>query len=75
MRRFGRQCRGQGKVFSLVRATDRQLLEVGQLEMAQAAQVALQNAPAVAERQRERLTPNYMPHSPGMHSSGPNRAA
>jgi hypothetical protein len=58
MRRFGRQCRGQGHVFvGLVRQTERQLLERGSpiAALAQAAQQGLQRATHLAERQRERL--------------------
>jgi TolA-binding protein len=57
MRRFGRQCRGQGKVFvSLVRQTETQLLAAGQAveELAQAAQMQLQQAPRLTEEQRLR---------------------
>jgi len=58
MRCFGRQCRGQGKVFvGLVRQTEQQLLERGSpiATLAQAAQQCLQSATHVAEHQRERL--------------------
>jgi hypothetical protein len=58
MRRFGRQCRGQGKVFvSLVRQTETQLLGTGQQvgALAQAAQVQVQSAAHLTEDQRERL--------------------
>jgi hypothetical protein len=58
MRRFGRQCRGQGKVFvCLVRHTEKQLLELGSpiATLAQAAQQCLQSATHLAEHQRERL--------------------
>jgi hypothetical protein len=57
MRCFGRQCRGQGKVFvTLVRQTEKQLLERGSpiATLAQAAQQGLQSAPQLAERQRQR---------------------
>lgn len=56
MRRFGRQCRGQSKVFvSLVRQTETQLLTTGSpvVELARAAQG--QSAPHLAEEQRTRL--------------------
>jgi hypothetical protein len=56
MRRFGRQCRGQSKVFvSLVRQTETQLLTTGSpvVGLARAAQV--QSAPHLAEEQRTRL--------------------
>jgi hypothetical protein len=59
MRRFGRQCRGQGKVFvSLVRQTETQLLESGQpvVPLAQAAQACAQSAAHLTEAQQERLT-------------------
>src|SRR5262249_29020222 len=57
MRCFGRQGRGQGKVFvTLVRQTEKQLLERGSpiAALAQAAQQGLQSATQLAERQRER---------------------
>jgi hypothetical protein len=57
MRRFGRQCRGQGKVFvSLVRQTETQLLATGQgVELlARTAQVQVQRATQLTEDQRER---------------------
>jgi hypothetical protein len=57
MRRFGRQCRGKGKVFvSLVRQTETQLLESGRqvVPLAQAAQAQVQSATHLAEDQRER---------------------
>ena len=58
MRRFGRQCRGMGKVFvTLVRQTETQLLEMGQqvLPLARAAQACLHGAPQLSEEQRARL--------------------
>jgi hypothetical protein len=58
MRRFGRQCRGMGKVFvTLVRQTETQLLEIGQpvLALARAAQVCLHGTPQLSEDQRARL--------------------
>jgi hypothetical protein len=58
MRRFGRQCRGQGKVFvTLVRQTAKYLLEVGeQVEaLARTAQQCLHGAPSLAEGVRTRL--------------------
>jgi len=58
MRRFGRQCRGMGKVFvTLVRQTERQLLEIGQqvLPVARATQECLHGAPELSEEQRARL--------------------
>src|SRR5262245_45634394 len=59
MRRFGRQCRGQSKVFvKLVRQTETQLLEVGSslATLAQEAQQTLMKAPSLSEAMRERLT-------------------
>jgi hypothetical protein len=58
MRRFGRQCRGMGKVFvTLVRQTETQLLEIGQpvLALARAAQACLHGTPQLSEDQRGRL--------------------
>jgi hypothetical protein len=58
MRRFGRQCRGMGKVFvTLVRQTETHLLEMGQqvLPLARAAQACLHGAPQLSEEQRARL--------------------
>jgi hypothetical protein len=58
MRRFGRQCRGQGKVFvTLVRQTETQLLKTGQqvLALAQAAQAYVQSVAHLAEEQRARF--------------------
>jgi hypothetical protein len=58
MRRFGRQCRGQSKVFvSLVRQTETQLLTTGRpvVGLARAAQESVQRAPHLAEDQRARL--------------------
>ena len=58
MRRFGRQCRGQGKVFvSLVRQTETQLLTTGSpvVGLARAAHAQVQSAPQLAEEQRQRL--------------------
>jgi len=58
MRRFGRQCRGQGKVFvSVVRQTETQLLESGQqvVPLAQAAQAHMQSTAHLTEEQRQRL--------------------
>ena len=59
MRRFGRQCRGQGKVFvSLVRQTETQLLATGQqvVPLARAAQECVQGAVHLTEDQQGRLT-------------------
>jgi hypothetical protein len=58
MRRFGRQCRGQGKIFvRLVRQTETQLLEVGSaiVTLAQEAHQALQQASHLSVSKRERL--------------------
>jgi hypothetical protein len=58
MRRFGRQCRGQGKVFvTLVRQTEKQLLATGHqgVGLARAAQAHVQSAAHLAEDQRARL--------------------
>ena len=58
MRRFGRQCRGLGKVFvTLVRQTETQLLELGQpvLALARAAEACLCGTTQLAEVQRARL--------------------
>jgi hypothetical protein len=55
MRRFGRQCRGMGKVFvTLVRQTERQLLELGEQvrPLARAAQECLHGAPQLSEDQQ-----------------------
>lgn len=58
MRRFGRQCRGQGKVFvTLVRQTEKHVLEVGDQvdSLARTAQQCLHGAPSLAEGVRTRL--------------------
>ena len=57
MRRFGRQCRGQGKVFvSLVRQTETQLLTTGEpvVALARTAQAQVQHATQLTEDQRAR---------------------
>jgi hypothetical protein len=57
MRRFGRQCRGQGKVFvHLVRQTETHLLTTGApvAALAQTAQAQVQTAPELTEDQRAR---------------------
>jgi hypothetical protein len=57
MRGFGRQCRGQGKVFvSLVRQTETQLLTTGEpvVSLAQTAQAQVQSAAELTEDQRAR---------------------
>ena len=58
MRRFGRQCRGQGHVFvSLARQTQTLLLSTGQAvaQLAQIAQAYLQRAAQLTEEQRARF--------------------
>jgi hypothetical protein len=58
MRRFGRQCRGMGKVFvTLVRQTETHLLELGEpvLPLAQAAQAYLHRATHLSAEQQARL--------------------
>jgi hypothetical protein len=58
MRRFGRQCRGQGKVFvRLVRQTEKQLLATGHqvVGLARAAPAHVQSAAQLAAAQRPRL--------------------
>jgi hypothetical protein len=57
MRRFGRQCRGQGKVFvRLVRQTETHLLTPGApvVTLAQTAQAQVQTAPELTAAQRAR---------------------
>jgi hypothetical protein len=57
MHRFGRQCRGQGKVFvHLVRQTETHLLTTGApvVTMAQTAQAQVQTAPELTEDQQAR---------------------
>lgn len=57
MRRFGRQCRGQGKVFvRLVRQTETQLLTTGEPvgALARTAQAHVQTAPQLTKDQRTR---------------------
>jgi hypothetical protein len=59
MRRFGRQCRGQSKVFvSLVRQTETQLLTTGSpvVPLARTAQAQVQSTTHLTEAQRVRLT-------------------
>jgi hypothetical protein len=58
MRRFGRQCRGIGKVFvTLVRQTETHLLQMGAqvLPLARAAQAHVHGAMQLSEEQRARL--------------------
>jgi hypothetical protein len=58
MRRFGRQCRGQGKVLlRLVRDTEARLLDIGQpiVALAQAAQAGLESARHLDDARRQRL--------------------
>ena len=55
MRRFGRQCRGQGKVFvTLVRQTETQLLTTGSpvVPLARTAQAQVQSTTHLTEAQR-----------------------
>jgi Transposase DDE domain len=57
MRRFGRQCRGQGKVFvRLVRQTETHLLRTGEpvVALARTAQAQVQATPRLTEAQRTR---------------------
>jgi Transposase DDE domain len=57
MRRFGRQCRGQGKIFvRLVRQTETQLLTTGEpvAALARTAQGHVQTAPQLTKDQRTR---------------------
>jgi hypothetical protein len=59
MRCFGRQCRGQGKVFvKLVRQTEQQLLQLGEplTALGQQAQRLLDQATTLRDAQRTRLT-------------------
>ena len=59
MRGFGRQCRGQGRVFvTLVRHTERQLLALGQpiQALGQQAQQLLDHANDLQDAHRQRLT-------------------
>ena len=63
MRRFGRQCRGMGKVFvTLVRQTETQLRAMGQqvLPLARAAQECLYGVPQLSEDQQARLDTQLM---------------
>ena len=65
MRGFGRQCRGQGKVFvKLVRQTEKQLLEVGHAitQLASDAQELLDQATQVSPAQCERLARDFLAH-------------
>ena len=76
MRRFGRQCRGMGKVFvTLVRQTERQLLEIGQqvLPLARATQACLHGAPELSEEQRALLDTQLAPPSRPVIGSHTNR--
>jgi len=62
MRRFGRQCRGMGKIFvTLVRQTETQLLAMGEqvLPLALAAQECLHGAPQLSEEQQRRLDTQF----------------
>jgi hypothetical protein len=63
MRRFGRQCRGMGKVLvTLVRQTETPLLELGAqvLPLARAAPECLHGAPQLSEEQQRRLDTQLM---------------
>jgi len=63
MRRFGRQCRGMGKVFvTLVRQTETPLLAMGQqvLPLARAAHACLYGVPQVSKDQQARLDTQLM---------------
>jgi hypothetical protein len=63
MRRFGRQCRGQGKIFvSLVRQTETQLLTTGApvVALAQTARAQIQTATELTEDQRARWDTTLM---------------
>jgi hypothetical protein len=63
MRRFGRQCRGQGKIFvSLVRQTETQLLTMGApvVALAQTARAQIQTATELTEDQRARWDTTLM---------------
>ena len=58
MRGFGRQCRGQGKVFvKLVRHTEQKLLEIGEpiAALGRQAQQLLAQATALSDSQRQRV--------------------
>jgi hypothetical protein len=62
MRRFGRQCRGQGKGFvKLVRHTEQQLLQLGEpiAALGQQAQHLLAQATTLRDGQRQRLTETF----------------
>jgi hypothetical protein len=62
MRRFGRQCRGIGKVcVTLVRQSETPLLERGAqvLPLARGAQARLHDVPQLSEDQRARLDPQF----------------
>lgn len=72
MRRFGRQCRGIGKVFvTLVRQTERQWLELGEqvLPLARAAQALLHRAPPLSGDQRARLDTQFVDALAAHHQS------
>ena len=62
MRRFGRQCRGQGKIFvTLVRQTETELLVLGSAiaVLVQEAHQALQQAPHLSAAHRADLPPPF----------------
>jgi hypothetical protein len=70
MRRFGRQCQGQGQVgVKLVRYTEQQLLimRVPIQAQAQQAQEVLAQATALRSSTRERLA-SALPKEPSAHS-------
>ena len=74
MRRFGRQCRGMGKVFvTSLRQTEAQLLELGAevLPLAQAAHACLHRAPQLSDEQQRRLETQLIGHPRG---ASPGRA-
>src|SRR5262249_26993928 len=78
MRRFGRQCRGQGKVFvRLVRQTDTQLLTTGEpvVRLAQTAQAQAQPATGLTADQRPRCAPPCRSPSSPISRLPPNLGA
>ena len=77
MRRFGRQCRGMGKVFvTLVRQTETQLLELGRqvLPLARAAQQRLHSMPHCRRTSGRACTPSLPPRSRPISGSNTNPA-
>ena len=79
MRRFGRQCRGQGKVFvRLVRQTETQLLTTGEpvaVALAHTAQAQVQSAAELTADQRARWDTTLLSLSSPISRLSPNRAA